>query len=321
MSQTLKYLQEILAIPSPTGFTKEVQEYLLATTKKFGFPVKHTEKGLVIVTVKGKDDEHQRMVTAHVDTLGAMVRAVKPSGRLKLAQLGGYPWNMIEGENCLVHTADGKKIGGTILIHQTSCHVYKDAGTAERNQDNMEVRLDEKVTNEAETRALGIEVGDFVSFDPRTLITEKGFVKSRFLDDKASAAILLDILDRIHSEKLELPYVEFLACDMGAMGDDQQTDEYTVSICAKDSSGPYHYAFRQKLVNLAKEKKIPYRVDIYPYYGSDASAAMNAGAEIKHALLGAGIESSHSYERTNKESIDATEALVMAYLESPLVED
>ena len=252
---------------------------------------------------------------------------------------------MIEGENCLVHTADGKKIGGTILIHQTSCHVYKDAGTAERNQDNMEVRLDEKVTNEAETRALGIEVGDFVSFDPRTLITEKGFVKSRFLDDKASAAILLDILDRIHSEKIELPYtthfafsvyeevghgcnssipekvVEFLACDMGAMGDDQQTDEYTVSICAKDSSGPYHYAFRQKLVNLAKEKKIPYRVDIYPYYGSDASAAMNAGAEIKHALLGAGIESSHSYERTNKESIDATEALVMAYLESPLVED
>lgn len=345
MSQTLKYLQEILAIPSPTGFTKEVQEYLLAKTKEFGFPVKHTEKGLVIVTVKGKDDEHQRMVTAHVDTLGAMVRAVKPSGRLKLAQIGGYPWNMIEGENCLVHTADGKKIGGTILIHQTSCHVYKDAGTAERNQDNMEVRLDEKVTNEAETRALGIEVGDFVSFDPRTLITEKGFVKSRFLDDKASAAILLDILDRIHSEKLALPYtthfafsvyeevghgcnssipeqvVEFLACDMGAMGDDQQTDEYTVSICAKDSSGPYHYAFRQKLVNLAKEKKIPYRVDIYPYYGSDASAAMNAGAEIKHALLGAGIESSHSYERTNKESIDATEALVMAYLESPLVED
>ena len=322
MSQTLKYLQEILAIPSPTGFTKEVQEYLLAKTKEFGFPVKHTEKGLVIVTVKGKDDEHQRMVTAHVDTLGAMVRAVKPSGRLKLAQ-----------------------IGGTILIHQTSCHVYKDAGTAERNQDNMEVRLDEKVTNEAETRALGIEVGDFVSFDPRTLITEKGFVKSRFLDDKASAAILLDILDRISKEKIELPYtthfafsvyeevgpgcnssipekvVEFLACDMGAMGDDQQTDEYTVSICAKDSSGPYHYAFRQKLVNLAKEKKIPYRVDIYPYYGSDASAAMNAGAEIKHALLGAGIESSHSYERTNKESIDATEALVMAYLESPLVED
>ena len=123
MSQTLKYLQEILAIPSPTGFTKEVQEYLLAKTKEFGFPVKHTEKGLVIVTVKGKDDEHQRMVTAHVDTLGAMVRAVKPSGRLKLAQIGGYPWNMMEGEHCLVHTADGKTIGGTILMHQTSCPV------------------------------------------------------------------------------------------------------------------------------------------------------------------------------------------------------
>ena len=162
MSQTLKYLQEVLAIPSPTGFTKEVQEYLLAKAKEFGFPVKHTAKGLVIMTVKGKDDEHQRMLTAHVDTLGAMVRAVKSSGRLKLAQIGGYPWNMIEGENCTVHTAGGKKISGTILIHQTSCHVYKDAGTAERTQDNMEVRLDEKVTNEEETRALGIEVGDFV---------------------------------------------------------------------------------------------------------------------------------------------------------------
>ena len=345
MSQTLKYLQEVLAIPSPTGFTKEVQEYLLAKAKEFGFPVKHTAKGLVIVTVKGKDDEHQRMLTAHVDTLGAMVRAVKSSGRLKLAQIGGYPWNMIEGENCTVHTADGKKISGTILIHQTSCHVYKDAGTAERTQDNMEVRLDEKVTNEEETRALGIEVGDFVSFDPRTLITEQGFVKSRFLDDKASVAILLDILDRISKEKIELPYtthfafsvyeevghgcnssipekvVEYLACDMGAMGDDQQTDEYTVSICAKDGTGPYHYAFRQRLVSLAKENKIPYRVDIYPYYGSDASAALNAGAEVKHALLGAGIESSHSYERTNKESIDAAEALVMAYVKSPLVED
>ncbi|VKA85886.1 peptidase, M42 (glutamyl aminopeptidase) family [Streptococcus pneumoniae] len=172
-------------------------------------------------------------------------------------RIGGFPWNMIEGENCTIHVAStGEKVSGTILIHQTSCHVYKDAGTAERTQDNMEVRLDAKVTSEKETRALGIEVGDFISFDPRTVVTETGFIKSRHLDDKA----------------------------------------------------------------LAKEQDIPFKLDIYPFYGSDASAAMSAGAEVKHALLGAGIESSHSYERTHIDSVIATERMVDAYLKSTLVD-
>ena len=264
--------------------------------------------------------------------------------KTSLAKVGGFPWNMIEGENCEVHIAsNGKKVSGTILVHQTSTHVYKDAGTVERTEDNMEVRLDEKVTNAEETRALGIDVGDFVSFDPRTIITETGFIKSRFLDDKVSAAILLDLLRKYKEENIQLPYtthfmfscfeevghganssipeetVEYLAVDMGAMGDDQQTDEYTVSICVKDASGPYHYEFRQHLVKLANEKEIPYKLDIYPYYGSDASAAMSAGAEVKHALLGAGIESSHSYERTHLDSVEATHRMVDAYLQSDLV--
>ena len=204
----------------------------------------------------------------------------------------------------------GESVTGTILIHQTSCHVYKDAGTAERTQDNMEVRLDLEVNSEQETRSYGIEVGDFVSFDPRTTITSTGFVKSRFLDDKVSAAILLNLLKTYRDWHVQLPVtthfmfscieetgtganssipenaVEFLAVDMGAMGDDQQTDEYTVSICVKDGSGPYNYTLRQHLVDLAKEKEINYRLDIYPFYGSDASAAMRAGADVKHALLG-----------------------------------
>ena len=284
-------------------------------------------------------------LTIGVDTLGAIVRVIKPSGRLKLDKIGGYPWNMIEGENCLVHVAStGKTVSGTILIHQTSTHVYKDAGTAERTEDNMEVRLDAKVRNEQETRDLGIDVGDFISFDPRTIITETGFIKSRFLDDKVSAAILLDLLRKYKEENIELPHtthfmfsvfeevghgansnlpkeaVEYLAVDMGAMGDDQQTDEYTVSICVKDASGPYNYEFRNHLVQLAKDNDIQYKLDIYPYYGSDASAAMRAGAEVKHALLGAGIESSHSYERTHLDSVEATQQLVDAYLLSSLVD-
>ena len=344
MQQTIDYLKKLTSIPSPTGFTREVADYLVDEITRLGYTTIRTNKGGVNVVVKGKDDNKHRVVTAHVDTLGAMVRGVKADGRLKMAKIGGYPWNMIEGENCLVHVAStGKTVSGTILIHQTSTHVYKDAGTAERTEDNMEVRLDAKVRNEQETRDLGIDVGDFISFDPRTIITETGFIKSRFLDDKVSAAILLDLLRKYKEENIELPYtthfmfsvfeevghgansnipkeaVEYLAVDMGAMGDDQQTDEYTVSICVKDASGPYNYEFRNHLVQLAKNNDIQYKLDIYPYYGSDASAAMRAGAEVKHALLGAGIESSHSYERTHIDSVKQTHKMVDVYLRSELI--
>ena len=201
MNQTINYIKELTAIASPTGFTREISDYLVHTLEELGYQPVRTAKGGVNVTIKGQNDEQQRYVTAHVDTLGAIVRAVKPDGRLKLDRIGGFPWNMIEGENCTVHVAStGKTVSGTILIHQTSCHVYKDAGTAERTQDNMEVRLDAKVTNEKETRALGIEVGDFISFDPRTVVTETGFIKSRHLDDKVSAAILLNLL-RVYKEE------------------------------------------------------------------------------------------------------------------------
>ena len=212
MNQTVEYIKELTAIASPTGFTREISDYLVKTLEGFGYQPVRTAKGGVNVTIKGQNDEEHRYVTAHVDTLGAIVRAVKPDGRLKLDRIGGFPWNMIEGENCTVHVAStGEKVSGTILIHQTSCHVYKDAGTAERTQDNMEVRLDAKVTSEKETRALGIEVGDFISFDPRTVVTETGFIKSRHLDDKVSAAILLNLLRIYKEEKIELPVTTHFA--------------------------------------------------------------------------------------------------------------
>ncbi|WP_114880819.1 M42 family metallopeptidase [Streptococcus pneumoniae] len=281
MNQTVKYIKELTAIASPTGFTREISNYLVKTLEGFGYQPVRTAKGGVNVTIKGQNDEEHRYVTAHVDTLGAIVRAVKPDGRLKMDRIGGFPWNMIEGENCTVHVAS---------------------------------------------------------------TGQTGFIKSRHLDDKVSAAILLNLLLIYKEEKIELPVtthfafsvfeevghgansniptqvVEYLAVDMGAMGDDQQTDEYTVSICVKDASGPYHYDFRQHLVALAKEQDIPFKLDIYPFYGSDASAAMSAGAEVKHALLGAGIESSHSYERTHIDSVVATERMVDAYLRSNLVD-
>src|SRR5699024_2368860 len=280
---------------------------------------RRNKKGGLIVSLPGKQTDKHRMLTAHVDTLGAMVKEVKDNGRLCLDLIGGFHYNAIEGEYCEIHTADGKTFTGTILMHQTSVHVYKDAGKAERNQENMEVRIDAKVKDLSDIHALGIEVGDFVSFDPRVEQTENGFIKSRHLDDKASVAILLQLIKRIKEEGLTLPYtthflisnneeigyggnsnitaetIEYLAVDMGAIGDGQTTDEFSVSICVKDASGPYHYGLRKNLIELAKTHDIDYQLDIYPYYNSDASAAISSGNDIVHGLLGPGIDSSHAY--------------------------
>ncbi|WP_210608207.1 M42 family metallopeptidase [Priestia flexa] len=343
MSETLQLIKHLVSIPSPSGNTARVISYVEDFLNAIQVESTRTYKGGLLVTLKGKNDNKHRFLTAHVDTLGAMVKEIKPNGRLKLDLIGGFRYNSIEGEYCGVETSSGEVYTGTILMHQTSVHVYKDAGTAERNQVNMEVRLDEKVSTKAEVEKLGVEVGDFVSFDPRVTITKSGFIKSRHLDDKASVAILLQLIKQINEENIVLPYtthflisnneeigyggnsnispktVEYLAVDMGAMGDGQSTDEYTVSICAKDSSGPYHYGLRKHLVELAKAHAIPYQVDIYPFYGSDASAAMRAGHDLIHGLIGPGIDSSHAFERTHQDSLEATSRLLWQYVQSEMV--
>ncbi len=341
--ETLNFLQELAEIPSPSGFTMNIMKTIKKHLENWNVTYTETNKGAIIATIKGTDQTAHRLLTAHVDTLGAMVKEIKPSGRLKLSLVGGFKFNAIEGENCLIHKADGSTVEGTILLHQTTVHVYKDAGTANRDENNMEVRLDEKVFSAEEVRTLGIEVGDFVSFYPRYTSTDNGFIKSRHLDDKASTALLLQLLKHLSGSGEELPHtthfyisnneeigyggnsnipeqtVEYIAVDMGAIGDGQQSDEYTVSICAKDSSGPYHYGLTRHLIALAKDHEIDYKVDIYPYYGSDASAAISAGHDVKHALFGPGIEASHSYERTHVDSLKAAAALLHAYVLSSLV--
>ncbi|WP_310175506.1 M42 family metallopeptidase [Neobacillus niacini] len=343
-NETMKLIADLVSIPSPSGNTNDVITFVENFLSELQVETKRNRKGGLIATIPGKDTNHHRMLTAHVDTLGAMVKEIKGNGRLRIDLIGGFKYNSIEGEYCQIETSGGKKITGTILMHQTSVHVYKDAGKLERNQENMEIRIDEKVHNAEEIRALGIEVGDFVSFDPRVEITPSGFIKSRHLDDKASVGILLQLIKQLKSENISLPYtthflisnneeigyggnsnitpetVEYLAVDMGAMGDGQSTDEYTVSICVKDASGPYHYDLRKKLVRLAEENKIPYKLDIYPFYGSDASAAIRAGHDIVHGLVGPGIDSSHAFERTHQSSIEATAKLLYHYVQSQLVQ-
>ncbi|OZU88721.1 peptidase M42 [Virgibacillus indicus] len=343
VQETKDLIKQLVSIPSPSGNTAKVIQFVENYLKELDVETKRNRKGGLIATFPGKNNDEHRMLTAHVDTLGAMVKEVKSNGRLRLDLIGGFKYNAIEGEYCEIQTTSGNVYTGTILMHQTSVHVYKDAGDAKRNQENMEVRIDVKAENAEDIRELGIEVGDFVSFDPRVQITDNGFIKSRHLDDKASVGILLQLIKRIKEETITLPYtthflisnneeigyggnsnippetVEYLAVDMGAMGDGQSTDEYTVSICVKDASGPYHFELRKRLIELAEANNIEYKLDIYPYYGSDASAAIRAGHDIVHGLIGPGIDSSHAYERTHETSLDYTEQLLYHYVLSELV--
>lgn len=333
---TVDILKQLVSIPSPSGNTERIIRYVASLMDEYGIAYYINRKGGLIATLKGSNDKQHRMLTAHVDTLGAMVKEIKDNGRLKLTMIGGFRWNSVEGEYCEIETSAGNVITGTIVTTMASVHVYHEK--FERDENTMEVRIDERASNPEEVRALGIEVGDFVSFAPRVEVTPNGFIKSRHLDDKASVAILLSLLKTLKEEGTELPYTthflisnneeigyggnsnitpetfEYLAVDMGAIGEGQTTDEFCASICAKDSSGPYHPRLRKKLVELAQQEEAYYKVDIYPYYSSDASAAIRAGHDIVHGLIGPGIDASHAHERTHKDSLLNTGAVLYAYL-------
>lgn len=337
-------IEKLVHIPSPSGNTEKVISFIETFCSEIGVSTVRNRKGGLLVTLNGEDHSKHRMLTAHVDTLGAMVKEVKSNGRLKLTMIGGFRWNAVEGEYCQIETSEGKSYSGTILMQQASVHVYKDAGTADRDDKNIEVRIDEVVKTADDVKKLGIGVGDFVSFAPRFETSNSGFIKSRHLDDKASVAILLQLIKDIKENGMILPYtthflisnneeigyggnsnitpetIEYLAVDMGAIGVGQTTTEYCVSICAKDSSGPYNLQLRNKLVQLAKEHQLTFEVDIYPYYGSDASAAIRSGNDIVHGLIGPGIAESHSHERTHQSSLENTSLLIYHYLMSSMVD-
>lgn len=332
------YLQSILTIPSPTGYTEKIMNYIKNELRSLNLPYTETVKGAIIISIKGEDDTYQRTYSAHVDTLGAMVKTIKASGALTLVPVGGFMMSSIDGENCIIETLAGTTYTGTIHTTKPSVHISgQEAYDLKRSPENMEVILDEKVFSKEDVEALGINVGDFICFDTRTTITEKEFVKSRHLDDKASVAILLCAIRYITENNIKLPYTtnffisnyeevghgasaaiplntkEFISVDMGAPGLDQNSSEYAVCICAKDSSGPYDFELRKKLIDNCKNNNIDYKIDIYPNYGSDASAVLRAGWDLKAALIGPGVFSSHAYERTHMDAILSTLDLIVKY--------
>jgi putative aminopeptidase FrvX len=334
-----KFLVELLKTPSPTGFAHEA---ITLTDKVFkslpGVQTKRLPKGGLMVTIPGEKNDSPRGLTAHADTLGAMVKAIKPSGRLQLTKIGGVAWSTVETESCTVYTREGKRIRGSLLVTAASMHVYGDKLVeTPRKDENMEVRLDERVTRAEETKALGISVGDFVSFDPRVELTN-GFVRSRHLDDKACVACLVEAVRALTSagvkpaqtcyiyinnyEEVGLfasadfpnPITELLAVDMAAVGEGQASDEYHTTICVKDGAGPYHHGLSQRLRTLGDQYGIEYKVDIYTYYSSDASAYWRAGGNTPIALIGPGVDASHNYERTHTDALIATTRWLLAYM-------
>ncbi|MCC6188135.1 MAG: M42 family metallopeptidase [Anaerolineales bacterium] len=335
--QTL--LIELLNTPSPTGFTDRALDYLEGALAHLPLEVCRTRKGTLVATWPGRSASAPRALTAHVDTLGAMVKEVNVNGRLRLTRVGGFAWNTVEGEGVSVFTAAGRVIRGTLLVTKPSSHVHgPETGQMKREDDTMEVRLDERTTSVDETRALGIQVGDFVAFDPRVETGPAGFIRSRHLDDKASVAAIFGAVWALQVNGLQpaqrttlhfshyeevghgaaagfpADLAELISVDMAAIGQGQASDEFDVTICVKDSGGPYDLALRRRLVRLAEDAGIPYKLDVFPYYGSDGEAYWRAGGDVRVALLGPGVEASHSYERTHTDALVRTAQLLAEYL-------
>ena len=334
----LDFLTRLLNTPSPTGFTERAMALCEETFARMPVQLARTRKGALQVSWPGRRQDAPRGLTAHADTLGAMVKEIKTNGRLKLTKIGGFAWNTVEGEGLTVFTHAGEEVRGALLLAKASSHVHGAlVNDAKRDDEAMEVRLDERTTSAEETRALGIEVGDFCAFDPR-VETTNGFVRSRHLDDKACVACIVAAFKALQDAGLSpaqdttalisnyeevghgaasgfpAEMTELLAVDMAAVGEGQTSDEFHASICVKDSGGPYHHGLSSRLRALAEAEGIPYQVDIYPYYGSDGEAYWRAGGDVAVALIGPGVDASHNYERTHVEALEATARWVLAYL-------
>lgn len=339
LDYTISIAEKLLNIDSPSGLGKNVTSKLMNELNELEIENKLTNKGGVLAKIPGKKEENAIMLQAHVDTLGAMIHQIKPNGRLKITRIGGLDPNNIEAENVRIITREGKIFEGTCQLINASVHVNKEYSSTNRNWDTIEIVIDEMVKNDTDIKNLGIEVGDYVCFEPRTRVTKSGYIKSRFLDDKLSVAIILGYLKHIKSENITLErtiYVHFTiyeevghgganpcpenvtevwSVDMGCVGEGLTCTEREVSIAAKDSGGPYNYEITSKLINLAKINNIGYAVDVYPFYGSDVEATLSAGFDIKHALIGPGVYASHGYERSHKDGVLNTLKLIKAYME------
>lgn len=335
LSYALRQLEALVNIPSPSSFTEHVIDHCAKEFARIGLDARRTPKGGLIVSLGGQGDA--LVLGAHLDTLGAMVCGIKPNGALRVAPIGGLQANNIETETARVFTRSGKTYDGTFQLENASVHVNTEYAKTPRTFDTIELLLDAKTRTAAETRALGVQTGDIVAVAPRFAVTQSGFIKSRFLDDKLSAAILLAyakylkdtgktlrrrvyILFTVYEEVghggacLPPDAAEMLSVDMGCVGKGLACDETMVSICAMDSAGPSSRQVVDALVEAAGRAEVRYAIDVYPRYTSDADVALRAGHAVRHCTVGAGVYASHGYERAHVEGLAATFDLLDMYI-------
>ena len=342
MDYIIEQLKALTAIDSPSGYTREVTEYTVEQLQKLGFFPYLTNKGCVVCDLGGEGDP--LILSAHIDTLGGMVAEIKKNGRLRITNIGGLNANNCETENCRIRTRSGKTYEGTLQMNDPSLHVNEEYSKQSRTFSDMEIVIDEDVKEQKDTQALGIKNGDFVCFDPRTVVTNSGYIKSRFLDDKLSVAILLGLARDIRKKGLKIlrktyafitvyeevghgaagalpkDATEIISVDMGCIGEGLACDERMVSICTKDSHGPYDYDVTTNLIRLAQSNNLRFAADVYPRYGSDADTALAAGYDLKHGLIGPGVYASHGYERAHMDGVQNTLELLELYIAKPCVD-
>lgn len=335
----IDFLVRLLNIASPTGFAEPAVAFVEKELSKYPqLELSRTRKGALIAKWSVESDQAPIALTAHVDTLGAVVKEIKSNGRLRLSRVGGVEWPTVETEGVWIFTSKGEKIRGSVLCDTASGHIYGQAmKETPRDDDHMEVRLDARTTSDKETRGLGINIGDCAAFDPRVEVTD-GFVRSRHLDDKACVANIVSAIKSLsdagqsptrtvyfhisnyeevgHGAASGIPaeVAELLVVDMAVVGAGQESDEFNATLCIKDAGGVYHEGFNKKMRALAEQHGVPYKTDVYKFYASDGEAFWRAGGDVALALIGPGIDASHNYERTHTDGLLATTNWVMAYL-------
>lgn len=333
----LETMKEFIQTPSPVGYYEEVNPLLERYASELGYPVEFDLKKTGYIKIPGADTEKTICIGAHLDTLGLIVRQIDDDGMIRTRNLGGINYNNIEGETVTVLTRNGRRYTGLVACQSHSVHVFDDARTIERNETSMMVILDERVSSREEVETLGIRHGDIIYLDPRFTVTEKGYIKSRFIDNKASVACCLGVIKYMAENHLTpacnvwfaFPHYEeighggsyvppevsqYIALDIAVIGPDHDGSEEKVSICVKDNFSPYDRELTNRLITLAEENKLDYAVDIFYRYGTDGTGALRAGNNVQAAAFGMGTFSSHGVERTHISAVMSTAQLLAAFL-------
>lgn len=333
-------LLQLLAIPSPVGLTDAAVRYTAGRLEALGISYELTRRGAIRATLPGREKQPARAVVAHLDTLGGMVRCLKDNGRLGIMPIGHWSARFAEGSRLTIFTDEGH-LRGTCLPLKTSGHAFgEEIDSQPVGWDHVEVRVDLQADSRADLVAAGINVGDWIAFDPQPEIQPNGFINSRYLDDKAAVAALLAACKAVRDHDLPLPVdvhplltlteevgsgasaalhgeiAEMVSLDISIAAPGQNTSEHAATICMQDMSGPFDYHLTHKLIALAREHDIPHRRDVFKYYRSDSAAAVEAGNDIRTALIGFGGDASHAQERTHRDALDALSRLVVAYMMS-----